>query len=132
MCTSQHVLIETSVWVEYIHGRDTALVDAVADLIRSRRAAICGVVMVELLPGIRNIRDRERTSSLFSGLNYYEYTYQTWYRPVHIADHLRSVGAIIPLGDLLIAAIALQNGCAVYTLDAHFQDVPDLALYAPA
>ena len=48
------------------------------------------------------------------------------YASIHHA--LRRRGKPIPTNDLWIAAIALENGLALYTRDAHFKVVPGLAL----
>jgi predicted nucleic acid-binding protein len=38
----------------------------------------------------------------------------------------------LPLSDLLIAALALEHGCHVYSLDAHFKKISAVPLYLPA
>jgi predicted nucleic acid-binding protein len=48
------------------------------------------------------------------------------YAQIHRA--LRARGKPIPTNDLWIAAIALENGLALYTRDEHFRAVPGLAL----
>jgi predicted nucleic acid-binding protein len=35
------------------------------------------------------------------------------------------------LSDILIAALALEHACQVYTLDPHFAQIPGLPLYRP-
>ena len=47
------------------------------------------------------------------------------YADIHQA--LRRRGTPIPTNDLWIAAIALENGLALFTRDTHFAEVPGLA-----
>jgi hypothetical protein len=35
----------------------------------------------------------------------------------------------LPLSDILIAAIAIENDLSIYTLDNHFIQIPNLKLY---
>ena len=46
----------------------------------------------------------------------------------HIYLVLRSKGTPIPANDMWIAASAMQNGCALYSRDKHFQAVDGLLL----
>jgi tRNA(fMet)-specific endonuclease VapC len=46
----------------------------------------------------------------------------------HIMTNLRSKGKPIPTNDIWIAAVALQNGLALYTLDKYFENVDGLIL----
>jgi len=38
----------------------------------------------------------------------------------------------LPLSDLIIAALAIERGCRIYSLDIHFKKIPGLHLYSPA
>ncbi len=42
---------------------------------------------------------------------------------------LRRKGIILPLSDLIIAAIGLEHDCQVFALDPHFKRIPGLKLY---
>ena len=46
----------------------------------------------------------------------------------HIYLLLRLKGSPIPTNDIWIAAAAMQNGCALYSLDSHFKTVDGLIL----
>ncbi len=37
----------------------------------------------------------------------------------------------LPLSDLVIAALAVEHHCRVYTLDLHFKKIPEPLLYTP-
>lgn len=53
---------------------------------------------------------------------------QTCFFYARIFRHLRDQGTPIPVNDLWIAAIVDQHHQVLYTRDAHFQHVPQLAL----
>ena len=36
------------------------------------------------------------------------------------------------MSDLIIAALAIEKSCRVYSLDTHFKKIPGLHLYTPA
>ena len=132
MQSAENVIVDTSVWVDYLRGHDTGQREAVASLVQDGRAYICGVVLAELLAGARTDRDRDRIDTIFHGLPYLELSRPTWASAGLLASGLRAQGITLPLADLLVATLALEHGYAVFTRDAHFQRVPHLSLYQPA
>jgi len=46
----------------------------------------------------------------------------------YIFDTLKKKGTPIPTNDIWIAAVALQNGLTLFTLDKHFQNIDGLLL----
>lgn len=40
-------------------------------------------------------------------------------------------GVTLPLSDLVIAALALEHHCHIYSLGLHFKKIPGLLLYTP-
>jgi len=44
---------------------------------------------------------------------------------------LRKKGIVIPLSDILIAAISLEYDLSIFTLDKHFDDIPGITIYKP-
>jgi predicted nucleic acid-binding protein len=65
-------------------------------------------------------------------LRYYEVTQSTWLRTGDLSAHLLHKGITLPLSDLLIASLAIEHECRVYSLDAHFKKIPGVHLYVPA
>lgn len=125
------ILLDTSVWIEYLRGRNLAVKGVVTAIVQSGRASICGVVLAELLAGTRSPSDQERLALLFRGLDYLELDRGGWVSAGTLAASLRAAGITLPMADLLIATLALQHSCALYSLDNHFQRIPDLSLYTP-
>ena len=65
-------------------------------------------------------------------LPYYEVTPSTWLRTEGLSAHLLRKGVTVPLSDLIIAALAIEHDCRVYSLDAHFKNIPGVHLSVSA
>ena len=124
------VLVDTSVWVEFLRGgrgRDAA---AVEEMVRSGRAVACGIVLAELLAGVKRAGQRDQLSDALAGLDYVEMREQTWRRTGELAAELRGRGQTLPMSDLIVAALALEHDLAVFTADSHFRHIPGLRLHS--
>jgi predicted nucleic acid-binding protein len=128
---SPRVLIDSSIWVEFLRGRDLELVELVTGLVQARRAVLCGVVLSELLAGVKTRKDRDTLKQTLDALDYAEVSRATWFAAGEMAADLRRQGAPVPLTDLLVAALALENGCELLTRDSHFDRVPKLKRFRP-
>ena len=74
------ILVDTSVWIEFLRGRRTAQADFLARLIdEEENICICGMVLTEILQGIRDEDQALRTEHLLSDLIYL---------PTHRTAHL--------------------------------------------
>jgi predicted nucleic acid-binding protein len=125
------VIVDTSAWIPFFNRPESAEKQAIDALIDADRAAMVGVVLAELLQGCRT--SKESMAFLFevTGLRFLEAGFDTWRRTGELSASLRSAGITLPLPDILIATLALEHGCQVYTLDPHFAQVPGLSLYRP-
>ena len=125
---ANRVVIDTSVWVDFLRGgrgRDAA---AVEELGRTARAVTCGVVLAELLAGVKRTDQREQLSDALAGLEYIEMREQTWRRAGALAAELRGKGRTLPMSDLTVAALALEHGLSVFTSDNRYRSIPGLRL----
>ena len=131
MTESAHrVLVDTSIWVDFLRSGRGRKAAAVEELIRSARAVTCGVVLAELLAGVKNLKQRRQLSDALAGLDYVEMREQTWRRTGDLAAELQSKGQTLPMSDLIVAALALEHDLSVFTSDSHFLLVPDLRLHS--
>lgn len=128
------VLADTSIWVDYLRGREPAAAQ-LEQLVRRREVAVCGPVLAELLAGARTDEDAARLLDL-AGLQWVEIGRQTWRRAGDVARSLRLLGHTLPLLDALIAVACAQARVPLWTRDQHFaklrEALPELDLYAPA
>ena len=125
------VIADTSVWVPFFNLSESDEKRAIDDLIDERLLVLVGIVLAELLQGCRTSRETETILSKLTGLRFLETDFSTWRRVGELSASLRRKGVTIPLTDIIIAALALEHDCQVYTLDPHFAQIPGLALYRP-
>lgn len=126
------VLIDTSIWVEYFRGKNHELVESVKGLIRTQRAVLCGIVLSELLSGVRARKDRDTLKQTLDALEYAEVSMATWIATGEMSRSIRQQGIGVPLTDLIVAALALENDSELFTLDSHFDRIPELKRFNPA
>ena len=124
------VLVDTSVWVEFFRHRSEPG-RLVEDLLMGHAVWTCGMVMFEILKGIRLEEEKTRVLQLLEILPYVEMTKALWLRASELSTDLRREGVTLPNSDLFIAAIALGHNLSVFTLDHHFKQIPSLKLYEP-
>ncbi len=122
------VLIDTSAWVEFFRGTSKTA-DAVAKLIETGQASICGVVTYELIQGAKSAEESSHLAGVLLALPYIEMTSDLWTKAGNISSGLRGKGMTLPMSDLLIGAIALEHNIEVLTLDTHFASIPGLKQY---
>ncbi len=87
-------------------------------------------MLAELLQGCRTHSEREELSEALLGLPYLEVSQSTWMKAGDLSANLLRRGVTLPLSDLVLAALAIEHECAVYTRERHFEKIPGLHLYA--
>ena len=121
------VLVDSSVYIHLLRKG----VDPVAALqaeYGSIDIVTCGIIKVEVLRGIRNLKARTQMETFFSlCLNVPSHN-SIWDSTVELAWALERSGQVIPATDILIAVSALHVGASVLTLDQHFSVVPRLSM----
>ncbi|MBM4127488.1 MAG: PIN domain-containing protein [Nitrospira sp.] len=126
------VIADTSVWIPFFNRPDSPEKTALDMLIDADEVGLVGVVLAELLQGCRTPTERTTLSESLLALRYYEVTQSTWLRTGDLSAHLLRKGVTLPLSDVLIAALAIEHECRVYSLDAHFKKITGVHLYVPA
>ncbi|MBI4201219.1 MAG: PIN domain-containing protein [Chloroflexi bacterium] len=123
------VIVDTSVWVQFLRVKGSVEHLELDRLLAEGDAVMVGGVLAEILQGARSQQEFDGLNERLSALPYLEATQETWVRVGALSYQLRQRGVMVALGDLLIAALALEHDHQVYTLDEHFQRVPGLRLY---
>jgi len=128
------VLVDSSVWIEAARRTgDIGTKVGLEGLLEEYEAACCGVVLLEVLGGARK-QDRERLEQMFRCIPYVRTDDSLWERSRRLAWKLRDAGQNLPWNDIVIASVALAQGCRVYARDRHFEvmhAVMGLRLYQP-
>jgi len=122
------ILVDTTVWIEFFRAR-SKIGDHLEMLLMENAVSTCGVVMFEVLQGIKSEGEKNKILGVLASLPYIEMTIKLWHRAADLSILLKKNGVNLPLSDILIAAIAAENYLSVYTLDNHFKQIPNLKLH---
>jgi len=120
------IAVDTSVWVDFFRGRQP-LGDRVSELLDRDQVALPVPVRVEILSGARRA-ERPRLARLLSALPLLLPTDATWRQIETWVTTGAAAGHRFGVADLLIAAIAAENDCAVWSEDADFARLARLGL----
>lgn len=122
------VLVDTTIWISFFREK-TKSGDPLEILLMGNAVWTCGIVIFEVLQGIKSEGEKARVLSLLTDLPYIEMTKSLWQRASEFSWSLKKKGLNLPLSDILIATIAIENDMSVYTLDNHFAQIPNLKLH---
>lgn len=125
------VVADSSVWIAYLRSPDSPPGTVLAELVNQGEVLMLGIVMAEVLQGVRVGEDRRVLERILTALPYEETRRRDWVRAAALGVELRTKGLAVPLSDRLIAAQALDGDHAVYTLDHHFELIPGMKLHRP-
>ena len=120
------VLIDTSIWIEFFNKDSTQPGDLLKEMLLEGRATTAGIILAELLQAARIEKEFEAILSIVSAVPVLEANLETWVQAGRISFGLRRKGITIPVTDVVIGALALQNDCQVFSLDPHFEKIPNL------
>ncbi|MFP4088344.1 MAG: PIN domain-containing protein [Desulfobacteraceae bacterium] len=127
------IIADTSVWIEFFRNEASLVSETLKQLLRSGRVALTGMVLAEILQGIRSPREARLVKGHLESLPFAEVPKNIWLQAGEMSAALRKKGLTIPLSDILIASAAVhEEGYEVFPIDPHFQKIPGLALHKPA
>ena len=126
--TLSRILPDTCAWIDFFRGRPTPLAETLGESLLRVEVFTCGAVLYELLQGIKNPGEEEQVKNGLQALSYLEMTRDLWSSSAQLSSQLRASGHTLPFSDIMIAAIALNHGCAVLTIDRHFEVIPGLII----
>jgi predicted nucleic acid-binding protein len=128
------IALDTSVWVLFLRGGHAHTADEVRRLLDGDEVALPAPVRIELLSGC-SPRGRNDLDRLLSALPVLYPTAETWTRLDVWVERAVNVGQRFGFGDLLIAAVAVDAGAHVWSLDHDFERMARLGwleLHRPA
>ena len=123
------ILPDTCAWIDFFKGNQTPLAESLALALVQREVMICGVVMYELLQGVKKPGEELVVLSALRALPHLEMTREFWISAGQLSETLRKSGYMLPLSDIIIATLAMKNNCAVLTVDRHFSAISGLDLH---
>ena len=114
------LLIDTSAWIDFFRGKQSAVTDAVQLALQLGIARLCGPVKAELLQGVKTKKEKQQLGVMFEAIENLPTHELDWEVAGNTLQALRESGITLPLTDALIAAIAIRHNAQVLTLDHHF------------
>ena len=116
------VLIDTTVWIDFFADRNEPHVGKLQELIESEKdLSLCGVIMTEILQGIRSDTDFFKTKEYLNDLIFLPMQHETFVQAAEIYRSLRKKGVTIrkPV-DCMIASVAIEYNIHLLHNDRDF------------
>ena len=119
------VLIDTTVWIDFFAGRDLPHVAALERLIKNREdICICGIILTEVLQGIREKSEFRKTRELFNAMIFLPMRYSVFLFAAEVYRTLRRKGITIRNSvDCMIASVAIENDIMLLHNDKDFKPI---------
>ena len=116
------ILVDTTVWIDFFSARSYPHVKALENLILNREdICLCGIILAEVLQGIREDSEFNRTRDLLANLVFLPMQYSVFLRSAEIYRNLRLKGITIrkPV-DCMIASVAIEHEIPLLHNDKDF------------
>jgi predicted nucleic acid-binding protein len=120
------VLIDSSAWVEFLNGSPSPTSDAVSKLLGAEtEICTCGLVVTEVLQGLRREAGYSKVVELFTDLTFLEASgLVTYVRAAEVYRELRRRGITVRSTiDCLIAILAEERGCVILARDRDLEAI---------
>jgi predicted nucleic acid-binding protein len=117
------VLIDSSVWIDYFKGLESALPLNV--LIDSNKICINDLILAELIPSINHKKEDhlkgllQTITKIKIDINWNQIVYM---QTINLKNGINKVG----IADLIITQNAIENDIVFFALDKHFQLMSEL------
>lgn len=114
-------LVDTSAWILAFSNRPPApLKQTLGQALEEDRVQTCGVIVAELLQGCRTQKEQGVIRDHFASLHYLSWPEPSWVALGEMSAELRRHGLTIPIMDLMITWLAINQGSIVLHRDKHF------------
>ncbi len=122
------MLVDTSVWVDFLRRKGSeAVKDRLGVLLANRKACYTCPVAFELEIGARSAAELRAVELVLGVCPRILLEKKHWVAASSLGRSLRAAGSVVPHGDLLVAAVALEESRAILTLDRHFLQIQQKA-----
>ncbi len=118
----QMILVDTSVWIDFFSEKSYPQVAILEALIEEGEdLCLCGIVLTEVLQGIRDNRQYNKTKTILSNLIFLPMNRNTFLSAATIYRTLRKRGITIRNSvDCMIAAVCIENKVQLLHNDKDF------------
>lgn len=116
------VLVDSSVWVDFFHGRQTPEAETLDELLQEELVCTCRLIMAEIIPGANTEKEFHLLKDYFNALPLLEDPPEFWEQVLDWRFNLKREGVDgIAIADLMIAVLAREHECPLLTRDRHFR-----------
>lgn len=118
---SRPVVVDTSAWIEALRAEGSPRARALVD--QAIEIGLCVVVdpvLAELAVGVRSARDRASLMDLLDVFPCVHVQPATWRAAAELGVRTRAAGLAVPMVDLLIATLVLEDDFELLHADKHF------------
>ena len=121
-------IVDTTVWIDFFRGTDTPEVRELQRLIDGAEdVCVCGVILTEVLQGIREDADHAEASAAFDSFLFLPMTQRTFVRAADLYRTLRRRGITIRNAvDCMIASVAIEHDVPLLHNDRDFDSIAAL------
>lgn len=123
------VMADTCIWIAA--EKDDSVAAQLIDLTTRDRLVMCGLVYAEILRGLQDTAVRDRRAKQLLALQWVEAPPEVWQRTAELARSQDRAGHPVPLTDVHVAALCVENELTLWTTDRHFDRFPSLHRFGP-
>lgn len=117
------ILVDSSVWIDYFNGNDSAEADFLDRILSHRAVAIGDLILTEILQGFRHDKDYKVAKSLLEELTVFELLGRKM--AIKSADNFRKLRkkgiTIRKTADVIIASYCIEHNLPLLFSDKDFQ-----------
>ena len=119
------ILVDTTVWIDLFAGKKEIHTTQLTDAINNKEdLCICGLIITEVLQGIKKDKDFKETQKILDDLLYLPASRKTYIRAAQIYRLCRKKGITIrkPV-DCIIASLCIENAVYILHNDRDFDHI---------
>jgi predicted nucleic acid-binding protein len=119
------VVVDTSVWIDFFSGRPARQVETLEQLLAAGDdVCLCGIILAEILQGVRSDIDYRKTKAYLESLLYLPMDRRTFEMAAEMYRSLRKKGVTVrkPV-DCMIASVAIEQDIPLLHNDRDFDPI---------
>lgn len=115
------VIVDTSAWIlSFRSSASNEFISQLTELIDHDRVLMPGIIEAELLRGTRSEKEFRRMQDILSDIRHLKVNDEFWGRVALFGNKVLHKGINIPLVDIYIALLAIENNAELLHYDKHF------------
>ena len=120
-------IVDTTVWIDFFRGKDTPESELLQQMLNAGEdICICGVILTEVLQGIREDTEHKEVASRFEAFLFLPMHHRTFVAAAQVYRTLRRRGVTIRNAvDCMIAAVAIEHDIPLLHHDRDFRPMAE-------